>query len=223
MALYICFGSVTLGLPGLLRPRFTVDDIQFTPGDRLPSLESLNLTAVDLVEKAFLDLENESSPAVSPLPSQPLNSRQANAGLPYCAASTDRSAYRSAALACADYLEALGNTPCKLWGNPGDAYWGSLFCHITIGGDTYNSAFVEGVSSKPGTGCQESWCRHVAHAVRVTENRNCRSKEIGHVLSLRSGAQISPWSNCKDWRSVKNLDFQMVRMAIWSSDRPRSE
>ncbi|KAK4444803.1 hypothetical protein QBC34DRAFT_473971 [Podospora aff. communis PSN243] len=146
-----------LAEPPYIRPQYTADDIQFTPGPGLPSLESLNLTALDLANAAFDQIEAETSTT----PSNPLTRRAAE-----CLVGDPRTVYRASALGCANYLDALGNTPCQLY--PEGNKWGSVFCQMTIGGDyPFNLAVIVGTSNIN----TQSYCRHVAHAVRVAEDQ----------------------------------------------------
>ncbi|KAK4442650.1 hypothetical protein QBC34DRAFT_387083 [Podospora aff. communis PSN243] len=170
--------------PASLRPRITADDIQFTPGPGLPSLESLNLTAVELVEKALLEIERNEPVGPEPSPASRLTRRAAT-----CWAPPAGSFYRSAALACANYLDALGNTPCELFPSHPSQYYSSVFCSITIGGDPYNRATVEGINPV-GNFYTQSYCRHVAHAVRLVE-WDCRISVLratnGHEFAYGNG------------------------------------
>ncbi|KAK4449654.1 hypothetical protein QBC34DRAFT_404582 [Podospora aff. communis PSN243] len=144
--------------PAAMRPRFTAEDIQFTPGHGLPSLESLNLTAVELVEQALIEIENEEKGAVaSPGAIGPLTRRSAL----FCGSGKD-TLYRASTRACGNYLNALGNTPCVVRQR-------ACFCLITIGqGGHYDAVQIEGIKWADALEVS-SYCRHVAHAVYVQE------------------------------------------------------
>lgn len=150
-------GAASLASPASLHPRFTPEEIEFIPGAGLPSLESLNLTAVQLVNKALLDLANETASAL-------LTRRDAT-----CWTQSTGSFYRASALSCATYLEALPtNTICKLFPSSPSEFYSAVFCTMTLGDDPYNKAIVEGINPH-GNFPTQSYCEHVAHAVRVVE------------------------------------------------------
>ena len=129
------------------------------------------------MEQALLEIEIEQAGAESP--ASPLTRWVA------CWAPPAGSFYRSSALACANYLEALGNTACQLFPSTPSQYYSSVFCSITIGGDPYNRATVEGINTA-GNFPTQSYCRHVAHAVRAVES-GC----IISVLRARNGHEFA--------------------------------
>lgn len=147
-------GSPLINASPALRPRFPADDIQFTPGEGLPTLESLNLTAVELVEQAFRQIESESPAAPAPLSIHQATKRPArlrSRGIPL-------------SRLCAGLRQlppgSREQLPASSYGRIATIIGAHIFSSITIGVDApFNTVWIEGVS--PGTGYTESYCRHV--------------------------------------------------------------
>ena len=129
------------------------EQIQVVPGPGLPSLKSLNLTTVDLIQQAYLKLDSN--------PAGTLGRRA------FCD-NTGPLAYRLSAGACASYLEALGDTMCRV--EP--PYLNTVvMCSAQVGGSFDNFIRVIGsnyLNAFPPAAVQ-SYCRHVALAVWYTE------------------------------------------------------
>lgn len=138
------------------------EHIQIVPGPGLPSLESFNITAVDLVKQAYTELKDEaqSSNSTSTLQRRAL----------IC--DNGPLAYRLSVRACASYLETLGNTMCRV---EAPAYPGQVpavaMCTAKIGAPSENFIVVTGSNYYTGNPpmAVQSYCRHVARTLGTIE------------------------------------------------------
>ncbi|KAK4454858.1 hypothetical protein QBC34DRAFT_464731 [Podospora aff. communis PSN243] len=157
-------------------------DVQITPGEGLPSLESLGITTADLHDNVLQQFNTtpDSTSTLSLL--RPRALECINSG-PF---------FRILAAYCTAYLEQLGNTPCVVTGAAC-----TIMCVARSGAD---AAYVGGRYMPEGitTDTTQSYCRHVAHASRmVTDNclinivKSNRGREYaygnGHFLVGVSG------------------------------------
>ncbi|KAK4448736.1 hypothetical protein QBC34DRAFT_426176 [Podospora aff. communis PSN243] len=109
--------------PSFIPPEINIQNISIIPGPGLPSLESLNITAAELVEEAFCKIHDEGPPS-------DLSRRVM---CPYKGRDT---VYRAATLSCAGYLERRETAPCHVPltdKNSGS----SNFCWVNIDGNSY--------------------------------------------------------------------------------------
>ncbi|KAG2003783.1 hypothetical protein CC2G_004361 [Coprinopsis cinerea AmutBmut pab1-1] len=151
---------------------------EVVPGPNLPSLESLNLTSLDLYERALARFELARVEDIPETEDKPSLTKR------YTPTCNSVMIDRLRALACYEYLWALDTTACVV------PPFGSRFCHTTHGsGDVAWWGSTDGI----GWDTTQSTCREVADG-GVWVLNNCHTPTWPYGLSQHEGTNAA-WGN----------------------------